>query len=201
MRHKIVVVILLGCGAAFAIGNAGGAQSAQAAKPTDACEKCHGQNGASAKPEIPIIGGLSAAYIKSCLESFQKKERECSVSGAPSDDMCGAAKNLTKAEIAEAAKSFSGKRFVRADQRFDAALAKKGQEIHGLHCEQCHSGGGSAAGDDIGILAGQWMAYLDSQFKAFASGKRPVPDLMAPMLKKVDAAGIEALVNYYGSFR
>ena len=61
--------------------------------------------------------------------------------------------------------------------------------------------GGSLASDDSGILAGQWMPYLEQAFKEFASGERPMVKKMKPKVEKLEPADIEALVNYYGSFK
>jgi sulfide dehydrogenase cytochrome subunit len=111
------------------------------------------------------------------------------------------AKDLSEADIKGLAQHFAGKKFVRAQQKFDAALAKKGKEIHEHSCDKCHSEGGSLASDDAGIMAGQWMPYLKEQFKDFKDGKRPMVKKMKPKMEKIDAAEIDALVNYYGSFK
>jgi len=88
---------------------------------------------------------------------------------------------------------------VRATQKFDPALAKKGKALHERGCEKCHSEGGSLASDDSGILAGQWMPYLTESFKQYSSGKRPMPEKMKPKMQKLDQADVDALVHYYGS--
>jgi cytochrome subunit of sulfide dehydrogenase len=90
---------------------------------------------------------------------------------------------------------------VRTPQKFDAELAKKGKMLHDKLCEKCHSEGGSVASDDLGILAGQKMAYLEEQFKFFKEGKRPIDKKMKPKMEELDKAGLEAVVNYYGSFK
>ena len=45
------------------------------------------------------------------------------------------------------------------------------------------------------------MPYLKEQFKDFQSGKRPMVKKMKPKMEKLEAADIDALVNYYGSFK
>lgn len=201
MRQKATGFTLLACSALLGFSLGSGVYAAEVVKVVDSCTGCHGKDGASTQSDVPIIGGYSAEYIKSSLESFKKKERLCPETKALAVAMCGVAKDLSEAEIKEVAQYFAGKKFVRANQKFDMALAQKGKEIHQNHCEQCHSGSGSVADDDRGILAGQWMPYLDEQFKNFTSGTRPPPKSMETMLKKVDKAGFEALVNYYGSFK
>ena len=73
-------------------------------------------------------------------------------------------------------------------------------------CEDCHGkkgneDGGSSADDDAGILAGQWMPYLEDQFKEYASDKRPMPKKMKPKMEKLTDDDIKALIHYYGSLQ
>ena len=110
-------------------------------------------------------------------------------------------KDLSDADAKQVADFFAGKKFVKATQSFDAALAKKGEQIHQQNCEKCHSKGGSAADDDSGILAGQWMPYLKEQMTLFVSGKRIADLKMKPVISKLDDAGFDALVNYYASLK
>ena len=80
-------------------------------------------------------------------------------------------------------------------------MVKKGEKIYDKACAKCHDEGGSLPDDDAGILAGQWMPYLEQAFKEFASGERPMVKKMKPKVEKLEPADIEALVNYYGSFK
>ena len=172
------------------------------------CANCHGKDGASRESDVPIIGGVSATFLADSLTAYKQKERPCpetkylegSKKGQKTD-MCQIAKDLSDAEIKQLAEALAGKKFVRAQQTFDAALAAKGKSYHDNHCEKCHSEGGSLASDDAGILAGQWIPYLRETFEEYKSGKRPMEEKMKPKMDKVDKAAIEALVNYYGSFK
>ena len=83
----------------------------------------------------------------------------------------------------------------------DPELAKKGKAIHQDDCEKCHSNDGTVASDDAGILAGQRMGYLAQTFDYYKSGKRSMEKKMKPKIDKLDKAGFDALVNYYGSFK
>ncbi len=60
---------------------------------------------------------------------------------------------------------------------------------------------GQALADDAGILAGQCMPYLQTQFEDFKAGKRSMPQRMKPKIDKLDKAAIDELVNFYGSFK
>ncbi len=170
------------------------------------CSHCHGRDGASDDPNMPIIGGYSKPYIVSSLLAYNDKTRSCPTIEYISDEkkvestnMCEIAKVLSKEEIQKLAKFYSNKRFRRANQDFDLELARKGQLIHERDCEKCHSEGGSVPSDDAGILAGQWTPYLKQQFFAFYSEKRKLDRKMKPKFNKLDKTEIEALLNYYAS--
>lgn len=185
-----------------------GEATADMAKLVENCSNCHGKDGASAESDVPIIGGVSAQYLIDSMTAYKKKARPCpetkyhagSKKGQKTD-MCQVAKELSDADVKELAKHFAGKKFVRAPQKADAGLAKKGKELHDRRCEKCHSEGGGLAADDGGILAGQWMPYLRETFKDYGAGKRPMPEKMKPKMENLSKDDTEALVHYYGSFK
>lgn len=208
MMQKATGFTLLACSALFGFSLASGAGAADITKLVETCANCHGKDGASTESEVPIIGGPSSDYLSDSLTAYKKKERPCpetEIKAGPKKgtktDMCRVGKELSDGDIKDLANYFAGKKFVRATQKSDPALATNGKKVHEDLCEKCHSAGGSAASDDAGILAGQWMPYLEESFKQYASGDRKSPKKMQPMLKKLDKAGTEALVNYYGSFK
>ena len=208
MTQKLSGFALLAGAGLLGLALAGGARAADVNTLVENCANCHGKDGASHNSDIPIIGGFSAAYVDGSLTAYQGKERPCPeakyVNGpkkGQKTDMCQVAKELSAADVKELAKYYAGKKFVRANQKFDAALAAEGKKIHADHCEKCHTEGGSVADDDSGILAGQWMPYLAEAFKEFDSGKRPMDKKMKPKYEKLDKAKKEALLNYYGSFK
>jgi sulfide dehydrogenase cytochrome subunit len=45
------------------------------------------------------------------------------------------------------------------------------------------------------------MAYIRQQMKFFKEGKRPMSNKMKPKLEALDDAEIEAVINYFGSFK
>ena len=120
----------------------------------------------------------------------------------PATDMCAIAKELDEEEIPEIAEYYSGKEFVAATQEFDAAKAAIGKGVHKRECEKCHSDGGSYADDDAGILAGQWMPYLEQVFADYAAGERDIAeDKMKEKMDGLDAESIDALVHFYASMQ
>lgn len=178
--------------------------AADAGKLAEACGSCHGKEGVSSEAEVPTIAGFSAQYIIDNMAAYKNKDRTCVEVKYPTGpkkgqatDMCRIAKEVSDADVAALAKHYSGKKFVRAKQPFDAAKASKGKVLHERGCEKCHSEGGNLAEDDSGILAGQRQKYLEHTFKEFADGKRVMPKKMKPKIEKLSAADFEALVHYY----
>lgn len=208
MKHVMHVIPSL-CLGIFLIGfTVTDASAAGNPDLASSCEDCHGKDGVSPEPEIPIIGGLSAQYIVDSFTAYQDKARPCEevkyLAGShkgENSDMCKVTEKLSEEEIKQVADHFAAKPFVRAKQAFDTALAKKGKGIHGLRCKKCHEDGGSSPDDDAGILAGQWMPYLEEQFEDYAAGKREMPKKMIPKMDKLSKEDIKALIHYYGSFQ
>jgi cytochrome subunit of sulfide dehydrogenase len=163
-------------------------------EPAEQCVTCHGKDGVSVIPTMPVIAGYSKKYMVNAITEYKLDER-----AAPS--MAPFAKNLKDDEITAIAEFFASKTFVPRKQEFDAEKAKAGEKIHASHCNKCHQNGGRVADDDAGILGGQWMPYLRQAFEEYQSGKRPVPENMKAKLDKLTQADIEALINYYGSLQ
>jgi sulfide dehydrogenase cytochrome subunit len=182
-----------------------------AAKLTElvnSCNDCHGAAGASRDPEFPIIGGLSAQYTIDSFAAYKDKTRPCEQVKYPSgprlgelSDMCKAVDKLTQEEIKQFADYYAAQPFVSAVQAFDKSLIKRGEDVHNLQCVKCHENAGSSAEDDSGILAGQWMRYMEQQFDDYAAGKRQMPAKMKQKMDKLSAEDIKALIHYYGSFQ
>lgn len=207
MTQKTTGFLVAGIGL-FGLFLATGAWAADVNKLVENCAACHGKDGASTESDVPIIGGLSAPFMSDSLTAYKKKERPCpetkyrdGAKKGQKTDMCQVSKDLSDADIKQVAEYFAGKKFVRAQQKFDPALAAKGKVIHERSCDKCHSEGGGLASDDAGIMAGQWMPYLQDQFKDFMDGKRPMVKKMKPKMEKLKPEDIDALVHYYGSFK
>lgn len=199
--------LLTGAGL-FALSLATVSWAADINKLVDECTVCHERDGASHDPNMAIIGGYSEAYLISSLTAYKKKNRTCpEIEYLHGDkkvkltDMCRIASTLSESDIKKLAKYYSSKKFRRANQDFDPELAKKGRLIHERDCEKCHSQAGSLASDDSGILAGQWTPYLRHQLLAFYTEKRQLADKMKPKFDKLDKTEMEALLNYYASFK
>ncbi len=180
--------------------------SADAEKVAQMCASCHGTDGVSTEPEVPIISGLPEKYLIKSLTAYKSKERYCpetKVRSGPKKgevtDMCRIAGELSDADIKEIGTRISGKKFVAAKQEFDADKAKRGAKIHEKACEKCHADGGQTPDEDTTIIAGQWRPYLEHAFKEFKSGERAMPKKMKPKIEPLSDDDLEALTHYYAS--
>ncbi|MBT4791932.1 MAG: cytochrome c-553 [Halobacteriovoraceae bacterium] len=170
------------------------------------CNACHGIDGASMAADIPIIGGFSDFYITDVADVYRDRERPCEEVAYPAgsglsevNDMCKVFDKLSDKQIQAVAEHYASKPFVSAIQSFDAVKAKSGSIIHKKYCEKCHTENGSAADDDAGILAGQWMQYMETTFNQFDSNQRSMPSKMKRKYNKLSAADKEALIHFYAS--
>ncbi len=162
----------------------------------EACTGCHGTDGASAGPAIPVIAGLSELYFFDTMQAFRD-------GSAPSTVMGHITKGYSEAELRLLASYFGAKPFVAAAQQADPALVKKGARLHDQYCEKCHAQGGSSRDEDAGVLAGQWQPYLAWTLADFRDGKRPMSKKMGDRLEKLLVRegddGLTALLNFYAS--
>jgi len=201
MRRYFFPLIVTGLLLAFSLGSAYAAAPAAAKQ----CEACHGTNGVTTDKHIPVLAGMSAFYLDGEIQAYKKGLRPCPKTKFPNDskkpatDMCDIAKKLSAADVTAVDKFFESQKFVAPDQQFDAAAAAKGKVIHNTECELCHTDGGSEAMDDAGILAGQWIPYLQETFKEYQSGKRTAPEKMKPKIMALKPDQVNALIQFYAS--
>jgi len=199
MLQKLLGITLVTVGLSLAA-------SAMAADPAAICAGCHGKDGVSTDANIPTIAGLSPDYVKGTLDKYKKKTRPAiEVTIASGDkkgtksDMYKAIADLSDADIAAVANTYSAMKYVPTKQTVDPALAAQGKDIQDKLCAKCHTEGGSVAEDDCSILAGQPAAYLKTQLLDYKAGKRPVPTKMQPKLDQVQPTELDALVAFYAS--
>lgn len=171
------------------------------------CADCHGKDGASTQPDVPIIGGFSALALEEDLFAFRDGVRPCRTTqyragppDRPATDMCTISAGLSDDQIVQIAAFYASKAFVPAKQQPDPERAARGEQIHNeLKCVLCHAKGGSDPADDASILAGQWMDYLTTALINFRAGKRWIPKSMEAKFQNLTDQDIEALVHFYGS--
>ena len=203
MTRKQTIVVLL----VLVLGVAMGTMDAEAAySPPEICAACHGDNGASQHPDIPIIGGLSAFVIEENLFAFRAQERPCRTTflrngepGSATTNMCELAADLSDDDIVAIAAHYAEQPFVPAIQATDEGKAELGASVHHRECRFCHGEGGSDPADHASILAGQWMPYLAMEFNHFRAGTRWMPRKMDAKVKALTDEELDGLLHYYGS--
>ncbi len=172
------------------------------------CNNCHGKDGVSNESAVPTLAGLSELYLFDNLSYYQERERPCieteyhegSNKGSKTD-MCKLADELGEEDMETLAEFYSTRKFVNARQNFDPDMAARGQKVHDSKCEKCHEEGGSSAEDDSGVLAGQWMSYLEQSFKSYSSGERAMPKKMKTKFEKLSDQDKQDLLHFYASFQ
>ena len=171
-------------------------------KLVQSCENCHGKDGNSTTPDVPIIAGFSYEGFFNTMDVFREGDRialKFHKPGEPETVMNDIARGLSDEDVRNLADYFSKRGFKSPRQSVNTELARRGEVIHKRLCEKCHTDNGAHPVEDAAILAGQWTPYLRRQFDNFLSGKRMVPRTMLRRIKELSKEDIEALLNFYAS--
>ena len=164
------------------------------------CDSCHGTDGISVIPFVPIIAGFTEEGFLNTIDAYRDGERvadEYHNPGEPETVMNDIANALTDEEVSALAKYYSERKFKPAYQPADPEKARRGAILHKQSCERCHPENGAKAVADSTILAGQWMPYLRRQFDNILSKKRRVPRSMYRRVKKLSPQDIDELLHFY----
>jgi len=194
LNKKVLTLLVLG-GLSFSANSP--AATAGAIDLANTCAGCHGRDGSSVGPATPSLAGMSSEYFIEAMQDYQNPE------GRYSTIMSRIAKGYSEEEIKLMAGYFAKQEMIRQDQKFDKKQAKAGAKLHKKYCEKCHEDGGRSSEDDAGILAGQWMEYLEFTMDDFTSGRREMTKKMKKKVEKLQkdkgAEGMSQLINFYGS--
>ena len=200
---KKITIALFGAGL-LAFGASAPAFAGGLSDMVKECEECHGKDGNSEHPEVPNIAGYSATYIHDAMMAYQSGDRpgvKFKEEDGEETDMNEVAKKLSEDDINALADYFSKKTFKShaGEQETDPKLVKRGEKLFKKKCKKCHADFGTDPEDDAGILGGQWMKYLEHQFKMFHDGDREMPKKMKKKFKKLKEADYEAIIHALGS--
>ena len=200
MKRLISIAISL------TLGLFASAAMADLAAVVEDCNGCHGNDGVSQWTDVPTIAGVSEFVHSDALYIFRDEARPCTETeykqgdtSRPATTMCAVVADMSDDMIDEVAAYYAGKPFVAAKQDFDAGLAAAGKAVHEAECDRCHSEGGANPEDDAGILAGQWMGYLEDTFAEYKAGEREQPKKMEEKLNALSDDDVKALIHYYAS--
>jgi sulfide dehydrogenase cytochrome subunit len=167
----------------------------------DVCIGCHGVDGmGKSDPTYPVIAGTPAGHIKEAIFAYIDGARRC----VWEPRMCEAVAELSDEQVAVAATYFSNQVRSATAEDFDTELAARGALLHERHCGSCHvPPHDEDAASAIGIpLNGQRADYVRFAIGAYLRGDRdPLLETMAHELHQLDPGDLDALVNFYSSYR
>ena len=146
---------------------------------------------------LVLAGGVAGAAILSQFPEYAQQYTQRL--GGAVDALGQVVADFDDDTIDAIAAHYAALPFVPAKQDFDAGLAATGKAIHEEHCDKCHSDGGSNPDDEAGILAGQWMGYLETTFAQYAADEREQPSSMRDKMEALSDADVTALIHYYAS--
>ena len=183
--------IILGLGGVFlaqtALADMPAGDPAAGHKKAGMCRTCHGIEGLAKIPIAPNIGGEPAAYIMRQLVAFRAGTRVHEM-------MSVVAKSLDDHTIADVAAWYS-------EQKASSSLpAGKTDADAPQTCVPCHGAEGIAVMEDAPNLAGETVMYIDTQLKAFRTGKR-THEIMSDIAAKLSDEDIRALAEWYSGIK
>ena len=159
---------------------------------SDSCAGCHGTDGASMGPATPSLAGMSETYFIDSMAAYKSGDRYSTV-------MQRIAKGYTDEEIKLMAPVFAKQPIPKTRQETDARKVAIGKQLHKNHCHKCHDENGALPDDDAGILAGQWLPFLNHSMADYRSGRREMIKKMKVKVDKLSDDEIAALNHFYAS--
>jgi len=152
-------------------------------KAAGMCRTCHGVDGYARIPIAPHIGGEPAPYLVHQLTAFRDGTRTHEM-------MSVVAKSLTDQQIADLAAWY-------ASQIALASLPQGVSEDAAPEtCVACHGAAGLSELEDAPNLAGETVMYIDTQLKAFRTGKRS-HEIMSAIAADLSNEDIRSLAEWY----
>jgi cytochrome c553 len=177
--------------AACCLASASWAQDADAGRAKAApCTACHGANGNSVLPQVPILAGQTARYLFLELRDFKEGRRENAV-------MLEFVKDLSRDDMLAIAAYFAAQRPADTGFRTDAAKVARGKAKAGeTLCTMCHLGGLKGQ-NEVPRVAGQHHDYVVKQLQDFKAGRRTNDaGTMSSVAKTLGEQDMDDLAHY-----
>ena len=147
------------------------------------CRTCHGLDGYAQIPIAPHIGGEPESYLARQLAAFKDGSREHEM-------MTVVSRGLSETQIADVAAWY-------ASHAVTATVgASSGPEPE--QCTACHGSNGISVAEDAPNLAGETNIYIETQLKAFRSGKRSHA-IMSDIAANMTDAEIRAVSDWFAA--
>lgn len=165
------------------------AQDTEINEKIELCVSCHGENGISEDPLVPIIAGQHFFYLYTQLRDYKARRREHEI-------MTEISAELSKKEMKTLAQYFSEKKWPKVKQTVtdkDAFAAQRATTAG--QCVQCHLGG-YEGGSRVPRLSGQKASYLSITMLAFKHKKRLNSPAKGSLMNAYSENDIEAMANY-----
>lgn len=156
------------------------------------CAVCHGQNGRSEVPGVPVLAGQPSLYAITQLFLFREGRRNHPA-------MVAIAKDMTDTDL-RGFSEFIGKLPpipAPVSSRTDADLTTKGRMLAQKHkCTVCH-GDDLSGGQQVPRIAGQKEDYVRATLVGYKDGTlKGYTPAMAEALAQVPEADLELLARY-----
>ncbi|MBN9677316.1 c-type cytochrome [Salipiger bermudensis] len=172
-------LMLAGAGPAVADDPAAGR------KVANMCRTCHGLDGLAQIPIAPHIGGEPEEYLEAQLMAFKTGAREHEM-------MSVVAAGLSAQQISDVAAWY-------ASHEARATLPEGvSVEDAPAACVSCHGATGISELLDAPNLAGEVNIYIDTQLKAFRTGRR-THEIMSDIAADMTDEEIRAVADWYGA--
>ena len=197
-NRKALVALI---GSVLMVGSTQVLAGPSASAMANTCAGCHGTNGQSVGPASPNLAGMSEAYFVESMMGFKAlpKDKTHAEDARPATIMNRIAKGYTDEQIEAMGEYFASLPVYKATVPHDAAKAKAGFDVYDKACAKCHDEGGSLPDDDAGILAGQWLPWLQYSMEDFQSGHREMPKKMKKQVEKLSDDEIDAVLHFFAS--
>lgn len=160
-----------------------------------ACVGCHGENGNSTLPQVPILAGQTARYVYLQLVDFKEGRRT-------EPQMEPFVQPLSRDDMRELAAFFASQKPRSTDFKVDEAKAARGKaKSEETLCTMCHLGG-FAGQNEIPRVAGQHFEYTVKQLKDFKARTRTNDaGNMTAVARTLSDQDIEDLAHYLVSLQ
>jgi len=161
------------------------------------CAACHGANGRSDVPGVPVLAGQPSLYTITQLFLFREGRRD-------NEAMVALAKPMKDADLRGFSDFIGTLPPVAAPapaETPDAALMNQGRTLAQQHkCTFCH-GDDLSGGQQVPRIGGQKEDYVRQALHGFKSGSRPgYTRAMTEALSQVPLQDLDLLARYVANF-
>ena len=192
MMLKLLLLLLLSF-AGISASNTYAADIAAGKTKADACIACHGSVCISSEASIPILAAQPSLFIVYQLIQYRGNQRV-------SPTMNTIAASLSDTDMRDLGAYFSSLPASPAATGLDAEKIKLGQTIsEANHCQVCHTPD-MRGQKQVPRLAGQHVAYLNTQLKGLRDGTRKdIDGSMASAAQGLSDADIDSVSVFAAS--